>query len=128
MAYLTYDEYTEYPIEHVDEEHFNKLLFRAEMALNGYLVGFSSDNTWDSLNNALKVKIKLATAMMIDYYASTGKVSLEDRQNQAQSQSIGRTSVSFATQSSSQTTELPADVLAVLRGTGFLGRGVPYVR
>ena len=128
MAYLTYNEYKEYPLEAVEETHFKQLLFRAELALNGYLNGFLDLRTFESLPPKQREKIMLATAMMIDYYATTGRVHLEDRQNMTQSQAIGRTSISFAASSSAQPTELPADVLAVLRGTGMLVRGVPYVR
>jgi hypothetical protein len=127
MAYLTYDEYkNNYQLEPVDEEYFAKLLFRAELAIGQYTASYLTDKKFEDLSGHQQAKLKLATALMVDEIAITGKLRQSERENGVQSQTIGRTSVNYGTNRKAES--LPADVLNVLRGTGLLLRGVPYVR
>ncbi|MGQ4573343.1 hypothetical protein ACUIJP_04575 [Leuconostoc pseudomesenteroides] len=126
MAYLTKDEYKTFHFEEVADDQFDKLEVRAEMSINRYISSYAAEKNLEDLPQAQQVKIKLATALMIDDIAVTGQLRQSERSNGVQSQSIGHTTVNYG--SNRKQEALPADALNALRGTGLLVRGVPYVR
>ena len=94
MAYLTKEEFDKLGFE--VEGDFDKLLKRAELAINAYIRDFYSRNSFESDHDARKKAVKLATAFQIAYLDSSGIMTAEDRQSIA-SMSVGRTSVSYRT-------------------------------
>ena len=92
MTYLTKDEFDEFGFD-VDGD-FEKLLKRAELAINAYIRDFYSRNSFDSDHDARKKAVKLATAYQVAYLDSSGIMTAEDKQSIA-SMSVGRTSISY---------------------------------
>ena len=92
MAYLTKEEFDKLGFE--VEGDFDKLLKRAELAIDAYTRDFYSLNSFDNDNTARKKAVKLATAFQIAYLDSSGIMTAEDRQSIA-SMSVGRTSISY---------------------------------
>jgi len=96
MTYLTKEEYTELGFE--CEGDFYKLLKRAKLAIDAFTRDFYFLNSFESDNEARKRAVKLATAYQIAYLDSSGVMTAEDKQSIA-SMSVGRTSVSYRTNS-----------------------------
>lgn len=94
MAYLTKEEFDKLGFE--VEGDFDKLLKRAELAIDAYTRDFYSLNSFDSDNTARKKAVKRATAYQVAYLDSSGIMTAEDKQSIA-SMSVGRTSVSYRT-------------------------------
>ncbi|HEW9152041.1 TPA: hypothetical protein V1G27_000997 [Streptococcus pneumoniae] len=96
MSYLTKEEFTELGFE--CEGNFYKLLKRAKLAIDAFTRDFYFLNSFESDNEARKRAVKLATAYQIAYLDSSGVMTAEDKQSIA-SMSVGRTSVSYRTNS-----------------------------
>ena len=109
MTYLTKEEFDKLGFE--VEGDFDKLLKRAELAIDAYIRDFYSLNNFDNDNKARKKAVKRATAYQVAYLDSSGIMTAEDKQSIA-SMSVGRTSISY--RSGSQT------------GSGSLSLGERY--
>lgn len=96
MSYLTKEEFTELGFE--CEGDFYKLLKRAKLAIDAFTRDFYFLNSFESDNEARKRAVKLAMAYQIAYLYSSGVMTAEDKQSIA-SMSVGRTSVSYRTNS-----------------------------
>lgn len=94
MSYLTKEEFEKLGFE--VEGDFDKLLKRAELAIDAFTRDFYFLNSFESDNDARKRAVKLATAFQIAYLDSSGVMTAEDKQSIA-SMSVGRTSVSYRT-------------------------------
>lgn len=94
MSYLTKEEFEKLGFE--VEGDFDKLLKRAELAIDAFTRDFYFLNSFESDNEARKKAVKLATAFQIAYLDSSGVMTAEDKQSIA-SMSVGRTSVSYRT-------------------------------
>lgn len=94
MAYLTKEEFDKLGFE--VEGDFDKLLKRAELAIDAFTRDFYFLNSFDTDIEARKKAVKRATAFQIAYLDSSGIMTAEDRQSIA-SMSVGRTSVSYRT-------------------------------
>ena len=92
MAYLTKEEFDKLGFE--VEGDFDKLLKRAELAIDAYIRDFYSLNSFDNDNKARKKAVKRATAYQVAYLDSSGIMTAEDKQSIA-SMSVGRTSISY---------------------------------
>lgn len=92
MTYLTKDEFDNLGFE--VEGDFDKLLKRAELAIDAYIRDFYSLNSFDSDNTARKKAVKRATAYQVAYLDSSGIMTAEDKQSIV-SMSVGRTSISY---------------------------------
>ena len=92
MAYLTKEEFDKLGFE--VEGDFDKLLKRAELAIDAYIRDFYSLNSFDNDNKARKKSVKRATAYQVAYLDSSGIMTAEDKQSIA-SMSVGRTSISY---------------------------------
>lgn len=129
IEYLTKDEYKDFGFDEVDE--FEKLLKRAEMAINLFLNGFYDSVDFESDFEPRKKAVKMATAFQVAYLDTTGIMTADDKQSVA-SMSLGRTSVSY--QNASKTSlesaryNLSQDALNTLKTAGFGYRGVGYDR
>lgn len=129
MPYLTYSEYKALSSRELDEETFNKLLPKAsaviDNATNHYYhkVDILTDNTW-RVN-----QFKHALSSQIDYFDVLGATSFEEINNDPQTFSAGRTSVSNASRykangQNESKSLLADDVYIYLNGTGLLDAGV----
>ena len=94
MSYLTKEEFEKLGFE--VEGDYDKLLKRAELAIDAFTRDFYFLNSFESDNEARKRAVKLATAFQIAYLDSSGVMTAEDKQSIA-SMSVGRTSVSYRT-------------------------------
>ena len=92
MTYLTKEEFDKLGFE--IEGDFDKLLKRAELAIDAYIRDFYSLNSFDNDNKARKKAVKRATAYQVAYLDSSGIMTAEDKQSIA-SMSVGRTSISY---------------------------------
>lgn len=133
MTYLTKDEFEELGFD-VDGD-FDKLLKRAELAIDAYIRDFYSRNSFHSDHDARKKAVKLATAFQVAYLDSSGIMTAEDKQAMA-SMTVGRTSVSYrgGNQNSAQMLSLAErynlsrDAENWLKSVGFGYLGVGYDR
>ena len=96
MSYLTKEEFTELGFE--CEGDFYKLLKRAKLAIDVFTRDFYFLNSFESDNESRKRAVKLAMAYQIAYLDSSGVMTAEDKQSIV-SMSVGRTSVSYRTNS-----------------------------
>lgn len=127
MAYLTKEEFDKLGFE--VEGDFDKLLKRAELAIDAYTRDFYSLNSFDSDNTARKKAVKRATAYQVAYLDSSGIMTAEDKQSIA-SMSVGRTSISYGSGSISlgERYNLSRDAENWLRMAGFGSARVDYDR
>lgn len=127
MAYLTKEEFEKLGFE--VEGDFDKLLKRAELAIDAYTRDFYSLNSFDSDNTARKKAVKRATAYQVAYLDSSGIMTAEDKQSIA-SMSVGRTSISYRSGSISlgERYNLSRDAENWLRMVGFGSARVDYDR
>ena len=127
MAYLTKEEFEKLGFE--VEGDFDKLLKRAELAIDAYTRDFYSLNSFDSDNTARKKAVKRATAYQVAYLDSSGIMAAEDKQSIA-SMSVGRTSISYRSGSISlgERYNLSRDAENWLRMAGFGSARVDYDR
>ena len=129
MTYLTKDEYEELGFEVGGD--FDKLLKRAELAIDAYIRHFYSRNSFDSDHDARKKAVKLATAFQVAYLDASGITTADDKQS-VSTVILGRTHITYKN-SSSQSLEsarynLSLDALNTLKSAGFGYRGVGYDR
>lgn len=129
IAYLTQDEFNELGFDEVDD--FEKLLTRAEVAINLFL-----NNLYDFVDFETEIKfrkkaVKLATAYQVAYLDASGIATADDRQS-ASTVILGRTHISYQGGSKqafeSSRYNLSLDALNVLKAAGFGYRGVGYDR
>ena len=132
MTYLTKEEFDKLGFE--VEGDFDKLLKRAELAIDAYIRDFYSLNSFVD-NTARKKAVKLATAFQIAYLDSSGIMTAEDKQSIA-SMSVGRTSISYRSGSQNGSNSLSLaerynlskDAENWLRMAGFGSARVDYDR
>lgn len=133
MAYLTKEEFDKLGFE--VEGNFDKLLKRAELAIDAYIRDFYSLNSFDNDNKARKKSVKRATAYQVAYLDSSGIMTAEDKQSIA-SMSVGRTSISYRSGSQNgsgslslgERYNLSRDAENWLRMVGFGSARVDYDR
>lgn len=126
MSYITIEEYSELGFDEVTD--FDKLLKRAEIAINLYIQGALD---LDKEPNYRSQAVKLATAFQIAYLDSSGILTADDKQN-ISSLSIGRTSITYNNPLKGSTAHgfnLSLDAENVLKQAGFSSIvGVSYDR
>lgn len=133
MIYLTKEEFDKLGFE--IEGDFDKLLKRAELAIDAYIRDFYSLNSFDNDNKARKKAVKRATAYQVAYLDSSGIMTAEDKQSIA-SMSVGRTSISYRSGSQNGSNSLSLgerynlsrDTENWLRMAGFGSARVDYDR
>lgn len=133
MTYLTKEEFDKLGFE--VEGDFDKLLKRAELAIDAYIRDFYSLNSFDNDNKARKKAVKRATAYQVAYLDSSGIMTAEDKQSIA-SMSVGRTSISYRSGSQNgsgslslgERHNLSRDAENWLRMVGFGSARVDYDR
>lgn len=129
IAYLTQDEFNELGFDEVDD--FEKLLTRAEVAINLFLDGFYGTKDFETDFETRKKAVKLATAYQVAYLDASGFATADDRQS-ASTVILGRTHISYQGGSKqafeSSRYNLSLDALNVLKAAGFGYRGVGYDR
>lgn len=133
MAYLTKEEFDNLGFE--VEGDFDKLLKRAELAIDAYIRDFYFLNSFDNDNKARKKAVKRATAYQVAYLDSSGILTAEDKQTIA-SMSVGRTSISYRSGSQNGSSSLSLaerhnlsrDAENWLRMAGFGSARVDYDR
>lgn len=133
MTYLTKEEFDKLGFE--VEGDFDKLLKRAELAIDAYIRDFYSLNSFDNDNKARKKAVKRATAYQVAYLDSSGIMTAEDKQSIA-SMSVGRTSISYRSGSQNGSSSLSLgerynlsrDAENWLRMAGFGSARVDYDR
>ena len=128
MAYLTFEEYQKLGYEELTETEFNALINKACVFIDSQTRNFYQFNDLEKDIPFRRDKFKFAIALQVEYMHQTGATSTYEI-NTPQSWSIGRTSVSEASRySNSGRNEAPSilsdDAIAMLSGTGLLGRAV----
>ena len=129
IAYLTKDEFKDFGFDEV--ENFDKLLQRAEIAINLFLNNFYSFVDFKKEIKHRKQAVKLATAFQVAYLDASGITTADDKQS-VSTVILGRTHITYKN-SSSQSLEsarynLSLDSLNTLKSAGFGYRGVGYDR
>ena len=129
MTYLTQDEFMDFGFDEVEE--FEKLLQRAEIAINLFLDGFYGVKDFETDFETRKKAVKLATAFQVAYLDASGIATADDKQS-VSTVVLGRTHITYKN-SSSQSLEsarynLSLDALNTLKTVGFGYRGVGYDR
>lgn len=129
IAYLTKEEFTELGFDEV--EGFEKLLKRAEVAINLFIGGIYDYVDFGKEIGARKKAVKLATAFQVAYLDASGIMTADDKQS-AKHISLGRTTVIYNETSKasleSDRYNLSLDAINALKGAGFGYRGVGYDR
>jgi hypothetical protein len=129
IAYLTQDEFKDFDFDEV--ENFDKLLQRAEIAINLFLNNFYSFVDFEKEIGHRKQAVKLATAFQVAYLDASGITTADDKQS-VSTVILGRTHITYKN-SSSQSLEsarynLSLDALNTLKSAGFGYRGIGYDR
>ena len=129
MTYLTKDEFKDFGFDEVEE--FEKLLKRAEIAINLFLNNFYSFVDFEKEIEHRKQAVKLATAFQVAYLDASGITTADDKQS-VSTVVLGRTHSTYKN-SSNQPLEsarynLSLDALNTLKSAGFGYRGVGYDR
>ena len=129
MTYLTQDEFKDFGFDEVED--FEKLLTRAEIAINLFLNNFYSFADFEKEIEHRKQAVKLATAFQVAYLDASGITTADDKQS-VSTVVLGRTHITYQN-SSSQSLEsarynLSLDALNTLKSVGFGFRGVGYDR
>ena len=129
MTYLTKDEFKDFGFDEV--EGFEKLLTRAEIAINLFLNNFYSFVDFEKEIEHRKQAVKLATAFQVAYVDASGIATADDKQS-VSTVVLGRTHITYKN-SSNQSLEsarynLSLDALNTLKSAGFGFRGVGYDR
>lgn len=129
IAYLTQDEFNELGFDEVCD--FEKLLTRAEVAINLFLNGFYDTKNFETDFEPRKKAVKLAIAFQVAYLDASGITTAEDKQS-VSTVTLGRTHVSYQSASKqsfeSARYNLSLDALNILKSAGFGFRGVGYDR
>ena len=129
IAYLTQDEFKDFGFDEVED--FEKLLQRAEIAINLFLNNFYSFVDFEKEIEHRKQAVKLATAFQVAYLDASGITTADDKQS-VSTVILGRTHITYQN-SSNQSLEsarynLSLDALNTLKSAGFGFRGVGYDR
>lgn len=129
MTYLTKDEFKDFGFDEVED--FEKLLQRAEIAINLFLNNFYSFVDFEKEIEHRKQAVKLATAFQVAYLDASGITTADDKQS-VSTVILGRTHITYQN-SSNQSLEsarynLSLDALNTLKSAGFGFRGVGYDR
>lgn len=129
IAYLTQDEFKDFGFDEV--ENFDKLLQRAEIAINLFLNNFYSFVDFEKEIEHRKQAVKLATAFQVAYLDASGITTADDKQS-VSTVVLGRTHITYKN-SPNQSLEsarynLSLDALNTLKSAGFGFRGVGYDR
>jgi hypothetical protein len=129
IAYLTQDEFKDFGFDEVED--FEKLLQRAEIAINLFLNNFYSFVDFEKEIGHRKQAVKLATAFQVAYLDASGITTADDKQS-VSTVVLGRTHITYKN-SSNQSLEsarynLSLDALNTLKSAGFGFRGVGYDR
>lgn len=129
ITYLIREEFDNLGFDEV--ENFDKLLKRAEIAINLFLNGFYDTKDFESDFKPRKKAVKLATAFQIAYLDASGITTADDKQS-VSTVVLGRTHVTYKN-TSNQSLEsarynLSLDALNILKSAGFGYRGVGYDR
>lgn len=129
MTYLTQDEFKDFGFDEVED--FEKLLQRAEIAINLFLNNFYSFVDFEKEIEHRKQAVKLATAFQVAYLDASGITTADDKQS-VSTVILGRTHITYQN-SSNQSLEsarynLSLDALNTLKSAGFGYRGVGYDR
>lgn len=129
IAYLTQNEFKNLGFDEVDD--FEKLLTRAEVAINLFLDGFYGTKDFETDFETRKKAVKLATAYQVAYLDASGIATADDRQS-VSTVILGRTHVSYHNGTGrpfeSDRYNLSLDALNILKSAGFGFRGVGYDR
>lgn len=127
MPYLTYDEYVDLGFPEIGDTEFNRLLPKASDVVDSVTRFFYKFNDMDSDIPFRREQFKKAVAAQIQYFHDMGATSSHEL-NEAQTVTIGRTTVSTSNRNSSQEEQrnklISDDVFMYLRYTGLLYRGV----
>lgn len=129
IAYLTENEFEKLGFDEV--ENFEKLLARAELAINMFIRNLYDFVDFEKELEYRKKAVKLATAFQIAYLDSSGIMTADEKQS-VSSVSLGRTSISYKSTSKASTEgsryNLSLDALNALKGAGYGYRGACYDR
>src|SRR5690606_38103991 len=101
MAYLKYQEYIDLGFPVIGEAEFNKLLPKASDAIDGVTRSFYKFNDLNSDVPFRREQYKKAVAAQIQYFHDMGGTSSHEL-NEAQTVTIGRTTVTTSNRNSSQ--------------------------
>ena len=127
MPYLTYQEYINFGFTEIDEQEFNRLLPKASDVVDSVTRSFYKFNDINDDVPFRREQFKKAVASQIQYFHDMGGTSSHEL-NEAQTVTIGRTTVSTSNRNSSQDEQknklISDDVFMYLRYTGLLYRGV----
>lgn len=130
MPYLTYDEYRSFGFAEMEESEFNRLLPKASDVLDSVTRSFYKFNSLeDDKSEWRRTQFKKAVAAQIEYFHEIGATNSHGME-QPQSVTIGRTSMSFgsnSSNSSSQNALICKDVFFYLKDTGLLYCGLGVV-
>lgn len=129
IVYLTQDEFKDFGFDEIED--FEKLLQRAEIAINLFLNNFYSFVDFEKEIEHRKQAVKLATAFQVAYLDASGITTADDKQS-VSTVILGRTHITYQN-SSNQSLEsarynLSLDALNTLKSAGFGYRGVGYDR
>src|SRR5690554_1128999 len=131
MAYLTYQEYIDLGFPEIEETEFNKLLPKASDVIDSVTRFFYRFNDIEQDVPFRREQFKKAIAAQIQYFHDMGGTSSHEL-NEAQTVTIGRTTVSSTRRNSSNETKkssiISDDALMYLRNAGFLYSGVGVKR
>lgn len=130
MAYLTYAEYKTFTADPVLEPEFDKLILRAEAAINTLIRYFYDGMTFENDFDWRKKAVKSAVAFQVDYYHESGASSQKGLTDTPQQVTLGRTSITREFRSGHQARgEAPficQESINALTNTGLLYRGVEH--
>lgn len=128
MAYLTYQEYTDFGFTEIDEEEFNRLLPKASDVIDGITRSFYRFNDMEKDVSWRREQFKKAVAAQIEYFYEMGATNTHGL-NEPASVTIGRTTVNIRNnaQKDTQNGLICPDVFLYLKDTGLLYAGVKVV-
>lgn len=130
MPYLTLEEYIGLGFNpQITAGEFEKYYRHASATLDVETRHFYAKHSFESDNEWRKGQFKKALVAQIDYYIETGAMTLEGLNNEAQSVTVGRTSLSqtsnFNASGSNEKKEtISHEAIMFLTGTGLMYRGV----
>lgn len=126
MAYITYDDYKYSGLSDIDEKVFNKLLPKAEIALDSKTNYFYKENDLTSDSPRRKEAFIMALCLTIEQMDQTGIISDVDVLS-LQNLSIGSTSLGFK-DSTNLIQVIPSEGIQLLGSVGLRYSGVAYTR
>src|SRR5690625_735182 len=127
MPNLTYDKYIDLGFPEIGETEFNRLLPKASDVVDSVTRSFYKFNDMENDVHFSREQFKKVVAAQIQYFYDMGGTSSHEL-NEAQTVTIGRTTVSTSNRNSSQEEQknklISDDVFMYLRYTGLLYRGL----